>query len=113
MSLPIPGAPKSSPGDRPLFKGLSTDPYLRAFFKGLEGSENFFNSFLTPTEPVAFERMSGQVSICSRSLKRKLTIYGNSGGYIYIALYIYQLQNRKGCKADPPPEVTGDGKFYF
>ena len=25
-----------------------------------------------------------------------------------------QLQNRKGCKADPPPtEVTGDGKFYF
>ena len=26
---------------------------------------------------------------------------------------MYQLQNRKGCKADPPPEVTGDGKFYF
>ena len=26
---------------------------------------------------------------------------------------VYQLQNRKGCKADPPPEVTGDGKFDF
>ena len=28
-------------------------------------------------------------------------------------LLVYQLQNRKGCKADPPTEVTGDGKFYF
>ena len=30
-----------------------------------------------------------------------------------VSIYL-QLQNRKGCKADPPPtEVTGDGKFYF
>ena len=71
MSLTIPGAPKSSPGDRPLFKGLSTDPYLRAFFRGLEGSENFFNSFLTPTESLAFERIT--------SFRTH---------YIYIALYI-------------------------
>ena len=24
-----------------------------------------------------------------------------------------QLQNRKGCKADPPPGVTGEGTFVF
>ena len=43
-----PRAPKSSPGDRPLFKGLSTDPYLRAFFKGLGGRRIFLLFFRVP-----------------------------------------------------------------
>ena len=65
-------------------KFLGGRTLYKVLYKGSGGSENFFNSFLPPTEPLAFERMSGQVSICSRSLKRKLTIYGNSGRYIYI-----------------------------
>ena len=30
-------------------------------------------------------------------------------GLIFLSHPVYQLQNRKGCKADPPPEVTGEG----
>ena len=89
ISLPVPGAPKSSPGDRPIFKGLTADPYLRSFLRGLRGSENFFNSFLTPTDSLAFERMSGEVSICSRGPKSSAIRLGFFGGILIRRSIVY------------------------
>ena len=69
---------------------------FKVLYKGSGGSENFFTIFRPYNNSLAFERMSGQVSTCSRSPKSSHVRMRYTGGIyidqIYQKLRFYRVE---------------------